>query len=47
LDRATRLRLAELADALEFADAVGECLKSLGDGLTLKSAITCLDEIPE
>lgn len=47
LDRATLLRLAELADALEFGDAVGEYLKSLGHGLTLESAITCPDEIPE
>jgi hypothetical protein len=47
LDRATRLRLAELADAFEFEDCVSECLESLGRGLTLEAAITALDDIPE
>lgn len=47
VDRATRLRLAELADAFEFEDCVNECLSSLGRDLTLESAITALDDIPE
>jgi len=47
LGRATRLRLAELADAFEFEDCVSECLESLGRGLTLEAAITALDDIPE
>jgi len=39
--------LAELADALKFDDCVYGYLASLGRGLTLESAIACLDDIPE
>lgn len=47
LDRATRLRLVELADAFEFEDCVEECLESLGRNLTLEAAMIALDDIPE
>jgi hypothetical protein len=46
LDKATRLRLAVLADAYEMTDCVNECLLSLADGISLEEATTCLDCVP-
>ena len=46
LDRETRLRLAQLADAYEMTDCVTECLLSLADNVSLEDAIACLDQVP-
>ena len=47
LDRATLIRLASLANAYEFHDAVKECLTAAGDGLSFQEAITCINDLPE
>lgn len=48
IDKATRMRLAFLANALEFGDCIDECIASLSDKLTLEDALTCLEkDVPE
>jgi len=47
LDRSTRMRLAFLGNAFEMEDCVPECLVSLVVDLTLTSALTILDDVPE
>lgn len=48
LDRATLIRLASLAEAHEFRDAVTECMAAAGDGLDFEEAIACInDDLPD
>ena len=47
LDKSTLIRLASMANAHEFHDAVNECLTAVGKGLSFEEAVTCLDELPQ
>lgn len=48
LPKAIRLRLAFLANALEFVECVQECLRSFSEeDLTLEEAFALLDDMPE
>lgn len=47
LDKPTRLRLAMLAQIYAFDDCVSEVIVSLGAHLSMKGALTLLDDLPE
>lgn len=47
LDKSTLVRLASMANAYEFRDAVKECMIAIGDDLEFEDAITCIDYLPE
>ena len=47
LDKATLIRVAGIANAYEFHDAVNECLTAAADGLSFEEAFTCMNDVPE